>query len=242
MPEEIGSTLNYLSNIKINIYGDLKIHSGEWIFENDSINKVYVSIAWSGWGKVSSARAATRLISNKFKEKYLDVLFFFGVAGAIDSKLKQGDLIISSRLVQHDMDARPIFNKYVIPPLNEKFLLANPELVNWSSSILKKATLREFGTIYTGLVATGDKFLNERTEVKKLKAEFPDLLGVEMEGASVAQVAIQEKIPWQILRVISDSANDSSQKDFEQFLKIYKKNSASIVKVFVDNIFKAPLI
>ena len=63
-----------------------------------------------------------------------------------------------------------------------------------------------------------------------------------MEGASVAQVAIQEKIPWQIIRVISDNANDSSQNDFEEFLKIYQQNSANIVKVFVDNILKAPLM
>ena len=242
MPEELGFTLNYLSNIQTTIYGDLKIYSGEWNFEMDSIKTIYLSVAWSGWGKVSSARAATRLISTKFKEKSLDVLFFFGVAGAIDPKLKQGDLVIASRLVQHDMDARPIFNKYVIPPLNIKYLKADTEWINWSSSILKKANLKEFGTIHTGLVATGDKFLDQKSEVKKLKADFHDLLGVEMEGASVAQVAIQEKIPWQILRVISDSANDSSQKDFEQFLKIYQHNSANIVKVFVDNIFKSPLI
>ncbi len=241
MPQELGSTLNYLSNIQTTICGDLKIYSGEWNFENSTNKNVYVSVAWSGWGKVSSARAATRLISKKFKEKDLDVLFFFGVAGAIDPKLKQGDIIISSKLVQHDMDARPIFKKYVIPPLSKKILLADPKWINWSSSILEKANLKDFGNIYSGLIATGDKFVNDVKDVKKLKADFHDLLGVEMEGASVAQVAIQEKIPWQILRVISDSANDSSQKDFEEFLEIYQKNSANIVKIFIENIFKAPL-
>tara|TARA_B100000161_G_C33515891_1_gene398680 strand:+ start:354 stop:1082 length:729 start_codon:yes stop_codon:yes gene_type:complete len=242
MPEELGSTLNYLSNIKTDIYGDLKIYSGEWNFEINSNKNVYLSVAWSGWGKVSSARAATRLISTKFKEKSLDVLFFFGVAGGIDPKLMQGDVVISSKLVQHDMDARPIFNKYVIPPLNEKFLIADSKWIKWSSNILKKANLEEFGNIYSGLIATGDKFVSEKNAVNKLKADFNDLLGVEMEGASVAQVAMQEKIPWLILRVISDGANDSSQKDFEKFLKIYQKNSAKIVKEFIENIFEAPLI
>ena len=59
--------------------------------------------------------------------------------------------------------------------------------------------------------------------------------------ASVAQVSIQENIPWQIIRVISDSANNSSHSDFESFLKNYKKYSSKIIKVFIENIFKAPL-
>ena len=57
---------------------------------------------------------------------------------------------------------------------------------------------------------------------EKLRNEFDDLLCVEMEGASVAQVAIQEKIPWLIIRVISDSADDSSYQDFDEFIQIYK--------------------
>ena len=44
----------------------------------------------------------------------ISALFFFGVAGAINTNLKQWDIILSKKLVQHDMDARPIFKKYVI--------------------------------------------------------------------------------------------------------------------------------
>ena len=241
MPEELGSSLNYLSNIEINDHGDLRIYSGECNININSPKSVYLSVALSGWGKVGSARAATRLISNIFKDKSVDVLFFFGVAGAIDSNLNQGDIVVPSKLVQHDMDARPIFDKYVIPPLKQEFLLADLKWVDWSSSILNEANLTEFGSINTGLIATGDKFVSKENEVKKLEDDFKDLLGVEMEGASVAQVSIQENIPWQIIRVISDSANKSSQKDFESFLKIYKKYSSKIIKVFIENIFKAPL-
>ena len=70
MPEEIGSTLDNLKNIKTKTYGDLKIYSGDWRFSNASSKSqnIHLSIAWSGWGKVSAARAATRLISHKFNE------------------------------------------------------------------------------------------------------------------------------------------------------------------------------
>ena len=86
MPEEIGSTLNNLKNIETKTYGDLKIYSGDWIFSNTSSKSlnIHLSIAWSGWGKVSAARAATRLISHNFKENKIDAIFFTGVAGAIN--------------------------------------------------------------------------------------------------------------------------------------------------------------
>ena len=56
-----------------------------------------------------------------------------------------------------------------------------------------------------------------------------DLSAVEMEGASVAQVAEQEKIPFQIIRVISDEANENSSEDFSKFLLKYNNHSAKLI-------------
>ena len=33
---------------------------------------------------------------------------------SISTKLKQWDIIISSKVIQHDMDARPLFPKFVV--------------------------------------------------------------------------------------------------------------------------------
>ena len=61
-----------------------------------------------------------------------------------------------------------------------------------------------------------------------------------MEGASVAQVAIQEKIPFQIIRVISDDANESSFEDFSKFLIKYNLHSAKLIAALIGNIESAP--
>ena len=63
MPEEIGEIINQIQDKKEIFYGDLKVIQGTW---NDVVrkNKILISVAWSGWGKVSSARAATRIISS----------------------------------------------------------------------------------------------------------------------------------------------------------------------------------
>ena len=76
MPEEIGSTLDNLKNIETKTYGDLKIYSGDWCFSNASSKSlnIHLSIAWSGWGKVSAARAATRLIGHQFNELKIEAI------------------------------------------------------------------------------------------------------------------------------------------------------------------------
>ena len=57
-----------------------------------------------------------------------------------------------------------------------------------------------------------------------------------MEGGAVAQVAEQEGVPWVIVRVISDSADVNSAKDFDQFLKDYVLNSWQLIDCFLENI------
>ena len=77
MPEELGSTLKNLVNLKKKRFGDLEILSGKWNSQNKKKSNVYLSIAWSGWGKVSAARAATRLLSMKYENEEVAMIFFF---------------------------------------------------------------------------------------------------------------------------------------------------------------------
>ena len=238
MPEEIGSSLDYLSEVSKTKYGDLEIISGTWV-GNFKKNNLYVSFAWSGWGKVSAARAATRIISFEFNNLPIEFLIFTGVAGAIDSNLKQWDIVIASELIQHDMDARPLFDKYVIPSLNLKRIKANQKLLDltykYISEGLNNGLHEMFGSVHKGLIATGDQFISKKESANKLSEDIKQLLAVEMEGAAVAQVAIQEKIPCQIIRVISDEADSSSPSDFVQFMEKYIKSSAKLVKILLDN-------
>ncbi len=242
MPEEIGSTLENLKNIETKTYGDLKIHSGDWRFSNSFSKsfKIRLSIAWSGWGKVSAARAATRLICHQFNKVKVDTIFFTGVAGAVNSKLKQWDIIVPYELIQHDMDARPLFNKYEIPALKTVRIKSNKSIRDWTLRTLKNSkkdgSLRNFGNIYEGLIATGDKFISNKNDIEKISKEMEDLSAVEMEGASVAQVAKQEKIPFQIIRVISDEANENSSEDFSKFLTKYNHHSAKLISALIENI------
>ena len=238
MPEEVGVILDHLINIKSTKFGDLELFSGEW--PNHNKKKLFVTTAWSGWGKVSAARAATRLFSTKINQIPVEMALFTGVAGAADRKLKQWDIIISDSIMQHDMDARPIFEKYVIPSLNTHKIY--PEKVNLDHiyntliNAIDDGRLNGFGSLFKGLIATGDIFINDEFKINKLTKELFGLLAVEMEGAAFAQVAIQERVEWIVIRVISDGANDCAVDDFNKFLVKYKLKSFDIIKCYLDSL------
>ena len=86
------------------------------------------------------------------------------------------------------------------------------------------------------------KYFSEESLIQNLSKELPGLCAVEMEGAAVAQVASQEKVPWLIVRVISDEADKSAGQTFSDFLKDYEKYSWSLIEVLLKNQKKAPWI
>ena len=175
MPEEIGATLANLQNQIETHWGDLRITSGEWYEHGENCPSLYISVAWSGWGKVSAARAATRLLGTSFRGKSIDIILFTGVAGAANSTLNQWDIVIPTELVQHDMDARPLFQRYVIPALKKERITSIPQWVDWASSVLKDSITHKrfehFGRVETGLIATGDRFIAEKSLLDNLSRE-----------------------------------------------------------------------
>ncbi len=237
MPEEIGSTIENLENVKTLEYGDLKIYYGKLRKKVPNYNSVYITLAWSGWGKVSAARAVTRLLAGRNK---VDLIIFTGVAGAANKSLNQWDIVIANEVIQHDMDARPIFEKFVLPPLKKAKLESNNILKNWIYSSITKSLengyLTKFGKIKKGLIATGDAFISDEEVIRRLQDEIPNLEAIEMEGGAVAQVAEQECVPWAIVRVISDGADSNSEIDFDKFLKDYVANSWELLDCILDNI------
>ena len=139
IPEELGLIIDNLKIIERVKYGDLQIFKG--IYEDDH-KKIFVYAACSGWGKVSAARAAVRIISEKRDSEKIDFILFTGVAGAVNKNTHQGDIILSEELIQHDFDASPIYKKYVIPALNKSKIYPKEKIINkFFSAFIKEKNL-----------------------------------------------------------------------------------------------------
>ena len=170
----------------------------------------------------------------------IDLLLFTGVAGGADKNLNQWDIAIPNAVIQYDMDASPIYEKFVVPALDIDYLPSINKYTNWAYSLLEKSIsngdLSNFGKVSKGIIATGDKFISDPSFLAKISKEIPGLSAVKMEGASVAQVAHQEGIPWLIIRVISDSPDNKAAENFNLFLEKYQNLSWKLIEILLRNL------
>ena len=189
-----------------------------------------VILVFSRWGKVASATTATQLI-NDFNVKEI---IFTGVAGGVQPDVFVGDIVIGKDLYQHDMDASPLVKAYEVPLLGKSAFTTDPDKRNQLSrassqflqnkhEFLSKEQLINFQIqepkIHLGDIASGDQFISSSQQSLKILSGLPTVKCVEMEGAAVAQVCFEYKVPFSIIRTISDNANHNAHIDFPKFAK-----------------------
>ena len=222
MAQEIDEVKALLTNKTV-----VKIANREFVV--GKINGIACVVAFSKWGKVAATITATLLI----QEFGVTDLFFIGTAGALADGLKVGDIVISKRLVQHDLDARPIISRFELPLLNRVYVDSNPELTELAgkavANLLDKGVdtmvgeeaVKDFNlspTLYFGDIASGDQFINSDEKREEIMGLLPDVLCVEMEGAAVAQVCLEFGTPFTVIRTISDTANHNARVNFGKFI------------------------
>ncbi len=170
--------------------------------------EVVVSI--SGFGKVAAASTVTSMLDRFDAE----AVVFSGVAGALHPDVTRGDVVIADQLVQHDFDASPLFPRFVIPSLQVDRIPAD---AGWTDRAAAAAA-RAGATVHCGLILSGDRFIDNAADRAELGSLFPDALAVEMEGAAVAQVCAERRVPFVVIRAISDAADDDAAADFLEFV------------------------
>ncbi len=222
MPEEVGRVLADMDAITTEVVGRREYRTGNFLGQP-------VCLAFSRWGKVAAASTATTLIDRFGASE----LIFTGVAGAVDARLRIGDIVVATGLFQHDLDGSPLFQALEVPLLGQsvfpsderlraRCVAASEAFAKEITKTLNPNTLSALGienpTVYEGPIASGDQFISSRAELARIAALEPGALCVEMEGAAVAQVAYEHDIPFTVVRVISDSAEEDAAIDFTRFV------------------------
>ena len=198
----------------------------------------------TGIGKVNSALTAT-ILAQHFGCR---ALIFGGVAGGIDPRLGIGDVVVATKLVQHDYGAlnqgRILAYQPGVPPLpgldrtpgyfldanleqKLRARLAGLELPSLEAAVTGVAPRR--ATLHFGTIVSGDTFVNCAETRQRLESEY-GALAVEMEGAAVAQVADRFGLPWVVVRCLSDLAGADSHLDFPAFLPVAARAAALVVR------------
>ncbi len=185
----------------------------------------------SGIGKVAAALTATVLLE-KFQVKRM---LFTGVAGGLAAHVKVGDVVVATELLQHDMNAEPLFPRYVVPLSGCDKFKTDAALTHMLFESARH-TLPQV-QVHSGLIISGDQFVASAAESMRLQNALPQALAVEMEGAALAQVCADYGIPLCVVRTLSDKADDEAHTDFSKFVKdVASRYSVTIVSEFLKRL------
>ena len=196
-------------------------HAGHVVYTG-KLSGREIGVTDAGIGKVNAAMC-TQMIIDRFNP---EAIINTGIAGSLDPRLGIGDIVLSTDAVEYDMDDTAFgYRKGPIPQMEVFSFEADKGLLKTvsetASEILPDLKL------LCGRVVTGDMFVNSKEKKDFLKSEF-DALCCEMEGGAIAHVCHVNKVPFLIIRAISDSADDSSNTDYETFEKKAIENSIKL--------------
>lgn len=229
------------------IHDDIHFHSSidhaERQFFFGNYGAIELVLVYSRVGKVAASITAAALIE-KFK---VDKIIFIGLAGAVSNELERGDIILGNTTYQHDLDARPLCEQQFEVPLTghrlfgldaDEISLAVTAIDNFLRNIEQYVDLGELARLqvskpklYIGTIATGDQFIEDVTTQKNLTVKGMEALAVEMEGAAVAQVCAEYQIPYTLIRIISDRANNSAIISLQEFsVKLASHYASGIIQ------------
>lgn len=183
-----------------------------------------VVIVRSGIGKVNAAVCA-EILAGIF---HVDAMINTGIAGSLNAKIDIGDIVISSDVLHHDMDATGFgYPLGQIPRMEVLSFTADDTLIQLAKEVCEQVN-PEIHT-HIGRVVSGDQFISDKAVKDRIIANFEGYC-TEMEGAAIAQTAYLNKIPFVILRAISDKADDSATVDYPTFEKKAIEHSVNLVK------------
>lgn len=204
MEEEVSALIAQMEEAESKTLAGMTFHRGT-LWNQEAV------VVQSGIGKVNMA-VCTQILADVYE---VDMVINTGVAGGLYKDINVGDIVISSDALQHDFDVTGLgYPKSQIPGMETSLFHADGELVEMAKEACELVNPEI--QCFVGRVVTGDQFISDNAKRAELVKDF-DGYCAEMEGAAMAQVATLNKIPFVIIRAISDKADDSAPVAYETF-------------------------
>ncbi|NUW66335.1 5'-methylthioadenosine/S-adenosylhomocysteine nucleosidase [Vibrio coralliilyticus] len=223
----IGAMEQEVSILKQAIENCQEVSKAGCTFFSGQLNGVDVVLLQSGIGKVAAAIGTTVLLD----EYQPDVVINTGSAGGFDSTLNLGDVVISTEVRHHDADVTAFGYEIGQMAGQPAAFTADAKLMDVAEKALSQM---EDKHAVRGLICTGDTFVCTAERQAFIRQHFPSVIAVEMEASAIAQACHQFKVPFVVVRAISDVADKESPMSFEEFLPLAAKSSSEMVFKMVE--------
>ena len=199
----------------------MEFYTGTWYGKE-------VTVVRSGIGKVNAA-ICTQILIDVFQA---DAIINTGIAGSLKNEINIGDIVLSTDALQHDVDAGGFgYAPGIIPQMKESVFQGDKGLIELAEKCRKVCPEISF---FKGRVISGDQFISDKKKKEQLAKEFQGFC-TEMEGAAIAQAAYLNRIPFLVVRAISDKADDSATMDYPAFEAMAVENSIKLLSAMVQN-------
>ena len=207
MDEEVNILKSKMKDTSVKSIASMEFYEGA-LYGKD------VVVVRCGIGKVNAA-VCTQILADLYQ---VDAVINTGVAGSLRNEIDIADIVLSTDTLQHDMDATGFgYEHGVIPRMEQSTFQADERLVSLAKEVCSQV-IPEVG-VHTGRVVSGDQFISDSDKKQWLVNKFEGYC-TEMGGASIAQAAFLNGIPFLIIRAISDKADHSAEMTYSEFEEI----------------------
>lgn len=201
-----------------------EVNSGAYKFVIGKLCGKEIVVCRCGIGKVFSSTAAALMIANFEVNNIINI----GVAGGA-KPLRQGDIVISERTVQHDYDATADGLAIgQVHGFDSPYFGCDRAIVGELSDVITRLGYR----YKVGTIASGDCFVGDNEKSAYIAKQF-DAIAFDMESAAINQVCAVQNVGFASLRAISDNGDDSAVKSFYEFVTEAADKSIEIVTEFI---------
>lgn len=192
------------------------------------IGQQEVVLVQSGIGKVMSAMSVA-ILADRFA---VDAIVNTGSAGAVADGIAIGDVVVATHLAYHDVDVTAFGYAFGQMAGQELYYPADQVLLEQLTGVLAEQEI----TSHQGLIVTGDSFIAGQDKIASIKEHFPEVLAVEMEGAAIAQAAVNTGKPFLVIRAMSDTAQGDANITFDEFIIQAGERSAQTLIAFLEQV------
>ena len=221
MEVEVASLKEQMKDIQVTRKASMEFYSG--IIEGKN-----VVVVRSGIGKVNAA-VCTQILIDDFKA---EVVINTGIAGSLNADINIGDIVVSTDLIHHDMNAVAFgYPVGQIPQMEVFSFPADETLRNLALKCCKEVN-PDIG-VFTGRIVSGDQFISDQVKKDWIAENFGGYC-TEMEGAAIAQAAYLNHVLFLIIRAISDKADNSATMDYSEFEARAVRHSVNLILAIAE--------
>lgn len=221
MPQELKILVEHLQDkVEVAVLGRT--------YYQGRIGQHEVVLVQSGIGKVMSAMSVA-ILADRFA---VDAIVNTGSAGAVADGIAIGDVVVATHLAYHDVDVTAFGYAYGQMAGQELYYPADQVLLKQLTGVLAEQEI----TSHQGLIVTGDSFIAGQDKIASIKEHFSEVLAVEMEGAAIAQAAVNTGKPFLVIRAMSDTAQGDANITFDEFIIQAGERSAQTLIAFLEQV------